>query len=75
MNIKEYLAKSNLSLSAFAKLINVGPAAVWRWSSGQFPCKAYAKRIVRVTKGDVQYEDIGWRKEGKHIIRIWKPNA
>lgn len=59
MKLSQYLADAGVTQEAFGKSIGVKRLAVLRYLNGQRkPSPATAKRIIKVTKGQVAYEDL-----------------
>jgi len=59
MKLSKYLSDNSIEQQDFAKLIRVTGATVSRYVTGQRrPRRAVAKRIERVTDGEVTLQDI-----------------
>ena len=59
MDIKTYLAKHDLSLREFGKLVGVNRQTVFVWSHGKTPVGAKsAVRIEQATEGVIQLHEL-----------------
>ena len=59
MDLKTYLKIKNLSPAIFSKMISVSRSTVYNWIHGMRSHKKVAKKVERVTKGEVKLEDLG----------------
>lgn len=58
MKLRDYLAASGISISAFARMIGVSAAAVGRYVAGhRVPRPKHMRQIMDVTNGAVRPED------------------
>lgn len=58
MKLEEFIAQSELSVSAFAKLVGASDSAVQFWCVGKrIPRMAHMQKIAEVTDGKVTADD------------------
>jgi predicted transcriptional regulator len=71
MDIKSYLAKHDLNMSEFARLLGVHQSTVSRYLSGRCPSLKEALNIVKKTNGAITLKDLGY--ESASIYKKVKP--
>lgn len=59
MDLKTYLKIKNISPSIFCKMVSVSRSTVYNWIHGMRSHFKAAKKVERITKGEVKLEDLG----------------
>ena len=64
MLLKEYLEKNYLTKSGFAKKLGVTSSTIHNFIAGRsYPTAKLAQRIVKLTNGEVTFEDLFKERE------------
>ena len=62
--LKDYLEETGLTIAAFARVIKMDRATVYRWFEGKNPIsKRGAKKIEKETGGKIKAEDLICQKQ------------
>jgi DNA-binding transcriptional regulator YdaS (Cro superfamily) len=59
MDLKTYLKHKNITPEMFSRIIKVARSTVYNWIDGVRPHPRVAKKIEKVTHGEVQMKDLG----------------
>lgn len=60
MKLVTYLNEYNISVKDFAKMAEICLSAVYKYLHGTRPQQIIMMRIIKVTKGKVTHEDMGY---------------
>lgn len=69
MDLKEYLYKNNITITEFARLLDLNRSFIYRWFDGiQFPSEEVLKQISELTNGTIKTKNqlVDRRKNGKN---------
>lgn len=58
MDIREYIFKNRITQKDFAKILGISAKTLWTIVHGADVKMSLARKIVRITKGQVTYEEI-----------------